>query len=523
MSSFSVRGLAVGDRVRSALRSRLPGSDPPADEIVVEAPFTGEELGRVPAYGEAAVESAFADARAAQTAWAARPLDERAAVLHRFQRLVLAEREGLLDLVQREGGKARADAFEEVLDVATNARHYAANADEYLAPDAGWGAFPVLSEAVQHQQPKGVVGVISPWNYPLTLAVSDALPALLAGNAVVVKPAEETPFCALALADLLAEAGLPEDLFQVVTGRGSEVGPHLVRESDYVMFTGSGETGRVVAEQAGRHLTDCSLELGGKNPMLVLEDADLDAAVDGAVQGCFTNAGQLCISFERLYVHEAVYDAFLERFVAATEALELGTALDYGVDVGSLASAAQLEKVEAHVADARERGATVHCGGEARPDVGPYFYEPTVITDLPDDADAACEETFGPVVAVHPVASAEAAVERANDSDYGLNAAVFAGDRERGMAVGERIECGTVNVDSAYLAAWTAIDRPMGGMKDSGIGRRHGREGILKYTESQTVAYSRVPVDRPDGVPGWLYDRVLVAVLRATERVPFLP
>jgi succinate-semialdehyde dehydrogenase/glutarate-semialdehyde dehydrogenase len=523
MSSFSVRGGALGDRVRDALRSRLPGTDAPADDIVVEAPFTGEPLGSVPAHGEAAVEAAFADARDAQAAWADRSLDERAAVLLRFQRLVRRERDGLLDLVQREGGKARADALEEVLDVATTARHYAANADEYLASDAGWGAFPVLSEAVQHHHPRGVVGVISPWNYPLTLAVSDALPALLAGNAVVVKPAEETPFCALALADLLAEAGLPADLFQVVTGRGSEVGPHLVRESDYVMFTGSAATGRVVAEQAGRHLTDCSLELGGKNPMLVLADADLDAAVDGAVQGCFTNAGQLCISFERIYVHEAVYEEFLDRFVAATKALELGTALDYGVDVGSLASERQLEKVEAHVADARERGATVHCGGTARPDVGPYFYEPTVLTDLPDDADAACEETFGPVVAVHPVASADAAVERANDSDYGLNAAVFTGDRDRGMALGERIACGTVNVNSAYLAAWTALDRPMGGMQDSGIGRRHGREGVLKYTEAQTVAHSRVPVEKPDGVPGWLYERALAGFLRATERVPFLP
>ncbi len=522
MTSLTDRGRSLGARVRR-VADRLSDDRTAFDdeEIVVEAPFTGESLGTVPAGDEDDVADAVERARSAQREWAERSREERAEVLLRFHDLVLAEREDLLDLVQREGGKARMDALEEVLDVATNARHYAVRADEYLAPERRKGAFPGLTRTTVHRHPVGVVGVISPWNYPLTLSVSDALPALLAGNAVVCKPAETTPFTALAVADLLAEAGLPEDLFAVVTGYGPDTGPALVERCDYVTFTGSGETGRIVAEGAGRHLTDCSLELGGKNPMLVLESADLDRAVEGAVRGSFTNAGQLCISFERIYVHESLYDEFLERFVTATEALELGAEVGYGYDVGTLASAEQLAKVGAHVDDARERGATVHCGGQARPDVGPYVYEPTVLTDLPADADAACDETFGPVVAVAPVPDAETAVDRANDSRYGLNAAVYA-DRERGRELAPRIECGTVNVNDPYVASWISVDAPMGGMKDSGIGRRHGREGIERYTEAQTVAVQRTSTAVPDWLSDRLYAELTTRGLWLTRRIPGL-
>jgi len=512
---------ALGERVRRAA-GRLTRSDADAsDDIAVEAPFTGERIGTVPAGDADDVREAAERARAAQSAWADRPRAERAEVLLRFHDLVIEERDELLDLVQREGGKARMGALEEVLDVATNARHYAVRADEYLAPERRKGAFPGLTKTTVHHHPIGVVGVISPWNYPLTLSVSDALPALLAGNAVVCKPAETTPFTALAIADLLVEAGLPEDLFAVVTGYGPDTGPALVAESDYVTFTGSGETGRIVAEQAGRQLTDCSLELGGKNPMLVLADADLDAAVEGALRGSFTNAGQLCISFERIYVHESVHEEFLDRFVAATDDLQLGAAVGYGYDVGSLASADQLEKVSAHVEDARERGATIHCGGQARPDVGPYVFEPTVLTDLPSDADAACEETFGPVVRVESVPDAETAVERANDSRYGLNAAVY-GDRERAADLAPQIECGTVNVNDPYVASWISVDAPMGGMKESGIGRRHGREGIERYTESQTVAVQRGSTAVPDWLPDRVYEAVVASGLKLTRHLPGL-
>lgn len=340
------------------LLSRLSASVPTETdrpEIEVEAPFSGSNIQTIPAGTTADVSAAVERAREAQPSWADRPISERAETILRFHDFVLDRREELLDVAQLESGKARIDAFEEVLDVATNARHYAYRAEEYLAPERRNGALPFLTETRVHRLPVGVVGVVSPWNYPLTLAVSDAIPALLAGNAVVLKPASETPFSALLLRDLLRDAGVPDDAFQVVTGTGSEAGGAVVAESDFVCFTGSTETGREVARRAGENLTDCSLELGGKNPMVVLGDADLEKAVSGAIQGCFTNAGQLCIAFERLYVQREVYDEFVDRFVRRTRALDLRGGYDYGPDVGSLVGPDQLEAVEGHVEEAVAR------------------------------------------------------------------------------------------------------------------------------------------------------------------------
>ncbi|WP_137286102.1 succinic semialdehyde dehydrogenase [Halorussus salinisoli] len=512
------------DRVGQGSLSRLASSVPTEGdrpEIPVEAPYSGETIGTIPAGTPADVSAAVERAREAQRAWADRGVSDRAEVVRRFHDLVLDRRAELLDVTQLETGKARIDAFEEVLDVATNARHYAHRAEDYLAPSRRKGALPFLTRTTVHHHPVGVVGVVSPWNYPLTLAVSDALPALLAGNCVVCKPASETPYTALLLRDLLREAGLPENVFQVVTGRGSEAGGALVEESDFVCFTGSTETGRTVAERAGANLTDCSLELGGKNPMVVLADADLDRAVEGAVRGCFTNAGQLCISFERLYVQHEAYDEFLDRFVRRTRALDLRAAYDYGPDVGSLVGPDQLETVERHVEDAVEEGADVLTGGRARPDLGPYFYEPTILRGVTDEMRTGREETFGPVVAVRPFDTEAEAIELANDSDYGLNASVWTGDAARGREVARRIECGTVNVNDAYAAAWASVDAPMGGRKDSGLGRRHGVEGFLKYTESQTVAEQRgAAIGPPRRVPDSWYAKGMALALRAMDRIP---
>jgi succinate-semialdehyde dehydrogenase/glutarate-semialdehyde dehydrogenase len=506
-----------GDRL-GALRGGVTAVGERA-EVQVEAPGTGESLGSIPACTGADVEAAVESAAEARCEWAARPIEDRVAVVDRFHDLVLDRRKELLDLVQLETGKSRRDAVEEALDVCLNARYYANAAPSLLASDRRSGAAPLLTKAVVHRHPVGVVGLISPWNYPIALTVSEALPALLAGNAVVCKPAEETTHTALFARELLIEAGLPEDAFQVVSGEGERLGEPLIETVDFIGFTGSTAVGREVAALAGRHLTPSSLELGGKNPLLVLDDADPERAATGAVRACFANAGQLCISTERLYVHEDVYEEFRNAFVAATRSLSLGADVGFGADVGSLQSAAQLRKVRAHVEDAVKSGADVLTGGRAREDLGPYCYEPTVLTGVTPGMDAYAEETFGPVVAVYDVESVDEAVERANDSDYGLNASIWTENDERGERVAERIGCGTVNVNDGYVAAWGSIDAPMGGMEDSGLGRRHGQEGLLKYTESQTVATQRVAPIAPGPLPDGVWTAGMARVLRAWKRL----
>jgi len=491
----------------------------PARDIV--SPLDGATVGTVPIGEPDDVALAARRARAAQPAWAATPLAERCRVASRFRDLVLDNQDELVGFVHAENGKSRLNAFEELMDTALTAGYYSTTAPRHLAPHRRGGAVPGLTSALETWQPKGVVGIIAPWNYPLTLAVSDAIPALLAGNAVVLKPDSATPFSALAALALLREAGLPEAVMQIVTGPGATLGTPLIDAVDYVMFTGSTATGRVVAARCAQRLIGCSAELGGKNPMLVLADADLAHTVEGAVQACFSTTGQLCVSVERIYVHASRFDDFAERFAARTRRLVLGAGDGWDVDLGPLINQDQVEKVAAHVDDAVARGATVLAGGRARPDLGPLFYEPTVLTGVTEAMTLARAETFGPVVALYPVADDAAAIRAANDTEYGLNASVWSTNPSHALAVARRLRAGTVNINEGYAAAWASHDAPMGGMGTSGLGRRHGSEGIRKYTEPQTIARQRlILLGPPPGVPRAAYAAAMTLGGRVLHRLP---
>jgi acyl-CoA reductase-like NAD-dependent aldehyde dehydrogenase len=493
------------------------------ETIAVHSPFDDSILGTLPRSLPEDVELAEARLRVAQEEWAQRPFADRAKIFLRFHDRLLDRQEEILDLIQLESGKARKHALEEVLDTAIVTRYYAVHAAEILAPKSLKGALPGLTQAWQYQHPKGVVGIISPWNYPLSMGITDAIPALLAGNAVLAKPDLQTPFSQLWALDLLIECGLPEELMLVVAGDGPVLGPFILESSDYLQFTGSTPTGRFLAREAGGLLMGCSLELGGKNPMLVLADADLDAAVAGAVRGAFSSAGQLCISIERLYVHESLFDRFVAEFVRATARLKLGPALDWSCDIGSLASAKQLTTVTRHVHDAVAKGARVEIGGKGRPDLGPLFFEPTILTGATPEMLLYAEETFGPVVSVYPFANNQQAIVYANATQFGLNASIWSRDTDLARRIATRIQAGTVNINEAYAAAWGSVEGPMGGFKDSGLGRRHGPEGILKYTEAQTVAVQRgMAIAAPTGVPDEVFGRWMTHALRALRRVPGL-
>jgi succinate-semialdehyde dehydrogenase / glutarate-semialdehyde dehydrogenase len=505
---------------------------PGRELLSVEMPFTGEVLGAVPHGNPDDMSAAVAAARAAQPGWAAVPAAEKARILLEFHDLVIANAHEILDLIQLELGKSRKHAYEEVLDTAITARYYAHTATGFLRPRLRQGALPLLTMTREYRRPKGVVGVISPWNYPLMLSISDALAAIMAGNTVVIKPDSQTPFSALWVTRLLTEAGLPDGVVHVVTGPGSELGPTLIAGVDYLMFTGSTATGKLLAQAAAARLIDYSMELGGKNPALVLDDApfglhlggiDLGlSAVDGLAFAISTGAGQVCVSCERLYVQAGVYDRFVPQLAEALQALRLGSSLGWDADVGSLASADQLAKVSAHVDDAVGKGAEVLAGGHARPDLGPYFYEPTLLAGVTSDMRLCRAETFGPVCSVYRFDDVDEAIARINDTDYGLNASIWTRDVSGGKRLAARIQAGTVGINDAYQATWASAS-PMGGFKESGSGRRHGKTGLLRFTETQTVAVERlVAIDRLPLLDHRRYAQVFGVTMRLLKHMPVI-
>lgn len=493
------------------------------DRFSVPVPFTLEPLGAVPQCTPDDVRAAVARARTAQRDWAKRDLAGRRRVLLRFHDLLLDRQQEALDLIQLESGKARRYALEEVFDTALVARHYAIHGAGYLRTRQRSGALPLLTTAWEYRHPVGVVGFITPWNFPLILSITDLLPALFAGNAAVLRPDVQAPFTALWAASLLREAGLPEDVLQVVTGRGSVLGPALAETADYLMFTGSTRTGKLVAGMAAERLLGCSLELGGKNSMVLLEDAPIEKAADGLIRGAFPGAGQVCVSIERAWIPARHFERFCGLVAARVAAMRLSPDLAFGPDMGSLTLAGQLETLQAHIRDALGKGARILAGGRPRPDLGPLFHEPTVLTGVTPEMTVYAEETFGPLVALYPYTSLDDAIERVNDTAYGLNASVWSPDTAAAIAVAHRIRAGSVNINEMYATSWTATASPTGGMKQSGIGRRHGAEGILKYTEAQTVALQRiVPMAPLPFLEETQYANLMTLLLRLIRCIPGL-
>jgi len=486
--------------------------------VPVIAPFTGEVLHDLPLSSAQDVTDAATAARIAQKSWREAGFAHRRAVLLRAHDLLLERREELLDILQTESGKTRGQAFEEVFQSASVTRYYAVSARSVLRTKYRRAGIPTVVRTRVGYKPKGVIGIVTPWNYPIALSIMDVVPALAAGNAVVQKADNQGALSILSSRRAFIEAGVPAALWAVVAGDGNTVGNAVVDAADYVAFTGSSATGTSVGERAMSTLTGASLELGGKNPLIVLDDVKPATAAANAVYSVFSSMGQLCVSIERIYVARAVADEFTAAFASRTQSLSQGPALDYTTDVGSLTSAAQLERVQKHVDDAVKKGATVLAGGKARPDLGPFFFEPTVLTNVTDSMECFANETFGPVVAIAIVDSEEEAIAAANASEFGLNASVFSGSISRARRVADRLDAGSVNINEGYRASFGSVDAPQGGMKHSGLGRRNGPEGILRYVEARTVAEATGILTLPRTGPEWLrLSGVMIFLLKSLK------
>ena len=463
-------------------------------EIVSVNPATGEELGRVPLTSASEVAAAVGRARKAQPEWSQLSYRARAEYVLRAREIVLAQVDEIAALISRETGKPPAEATSmEVVPTLDLMYYFARNTEALLKRqkiDIGQYELMGRSSYIVYK-PLGVVGIISPWNFPWATPLDEVVMALMAGNAVVLKPSELTPLTALKIGDVVREARFPEGLVEIVTGDGS-TGAALVEAGvDKIMFTGSVATGKRVAEAAARHLIPVVLELGGKDPMVVLEDANLANAARAAVWGGFCNAGQACASIERCYVHESVAQEFTKLVVHETQQLRVGSPAGEEIDVGSMTNERQLHIVEDHIQDAIEQGARVETGGQ-RLNSGGWFHEPTVVTNVDHSMKLMYDETFGPVLPIMTFKSDDEALRLANDSIYGLTASVFTSDIARGRRLAERIDAGTVMINEVVYTHAIA-QTPWGGVKQSGYGRTHGRLGLLELVTPQHIHVNRVP------------------------------
>ncbi len=465
--------------------------------IEVTNPVTGAVIATVPNTPPEGVFRACERARTAQPGWEARGDRGRARLVQLWGEALWSRRDDLVRTIRRETGKNDTGALLEIIVLDNVIAYYARHAPRILRPRRRRALVPLAQVARVTYRPYGVAGFITPWNYPYLNALLDVIPALVAGNTAVIKPSEITPLSACRAVEIAHRAGMPGDVLQVVTGDGA-TGAALVDGVDVIALTGSTATGRKVARRAAERLIPCHLELGGKDPAIVLADADADQAALGILQGALENAGQVCVSVERVYVLDAIYDRFIERLAHHAARLKVGPGDGLDVHMGSMTNERELQRCEAQIADAVAKGARVLVGGQRRPDLGPLFFEPTILIDVDHTMDVMREESFGPLIPVQHVPSVAEAVRLANDSRYGLSSSVFTGDLRRGAALARRLLAGDTSINRTQFVVGTP-SLPMGGRKESGLGRRGGPEGLLRFVTPHAVV-----VDR-----GWLANRTL--------------
>lgn len=469
--------------------STLPCLNPATGEVLQELPIpTTEEL-----------QQAVQNARKAFVDWRAYSFERRAEIIERALDILLDRRAEIIQAMVLETGKSRTDASAEIILLSETVHYYTRNGASLLADQTVQTRVFKNKRVVQQFSPRGLVVNISPWNYPLDLAWSPMIPALLAGNVVINKPSEVTPLISIKFCEILHEAGLPKHAAQVLVGYG-DIGAFLCKEADYVAFTGSVATGKKVAATCAENLTPYTLELGGKDAAIVLEDADLERAANGIVYGAFFNSGQTCISIERVYAVEEIYDELVDRVVRLTRTLRQGIDTGYNVDLGSMIHPPQLDIVHSHVEDALAKGATLRIGGRKNPDFPHgFFYEPTVLVDVDHSMDVMTEETFGPVLPIMKVRDAEEALQKTNASIYGLAGSVWTRDKERGRAIARRMESGNVSINDCFYH-YVIPEASFGGVKDSGVGRRKGPGELYKYCHEKTVLENLINLKKD---PAW--------------------
>jgi len=468
-------------------------SDDSRRHLQLRSPVSLEPTGELVCANTEDVAAAIARARAAQPAWAATSMQERAAIVQRALHIVLEMQDEIIDTVVAETGKARTDAMSmEIFSVADSLCYYAKNAGKFLAPRKRrvHGLLGLMKQLRIVYKPLGVVGLITPWNGPFVLVMNQAAQAILAGNTVVAKGSEVTPFSARLAETIFTKAGLPEGVLQVLLGDG-ETGAAIVRGGvDKVSFTGSVATGRKVAEACASQLIPCTLELGGNDAMIVCADADLDRAADGAWLGSCMNTGHYCCGTERIYVVEEVYEEFLQRVLDKGKHLRQGQQYGWEEDIGAVFWDRQLAIIEAHVEDARAKGANILVGGRRNPDLPGLYYEPTVITGVDNSMDIMRQETFGPILCIQKVASEDEAIALANDSEFGLNGNVWTRDKDKGYRLAAAIDTGSCSVNDMAVS-YGIPAAPFGGRKNSGLGQVNGKKGLRGYCHEMPIVIDR--------------------------------